>query len=215
MPDVFVNYRTGDEESAATMIARELARRFGGERIFFASNSIEAGRRFPVELIKAVEESERSSSYRRRWAEVRGADGRPALESEQDWTRREIQIALDRGILVIPVLVERLRASTAPASRTICWSWRTTSTGDSTTETPSRTWRRSAIPSPACCPSWAQRTTTPARRRSGRKRSPAKKRPMPGTPGCGRATSNSACVAASETSTETCPAPSSTSRRGR
>lgn len=106
MPDVFVNYRTGDEESAATMIARELTRRFGGERIFFASNSIEPGRRFPVELIKAVEESEALLAViGPRWAEVRGADGRPALESEQDWTRREIQIALDRGILVIPVLV--------------------------------------------------------------------------------------------------------------
>ena len=58
MPDVFVNYRTGDEESAATMIARELARRFGDERIFFASNSIEPGRRFPVELVTAVEECE-------------------------------------------------------------------------------------------------------------------------------------------------------------
>lgn len=106
MPDVFVNYRTGDEESAATMIARELARRFGGERIFFASNSIEPGRRFPVELIKAVEESEALLAViGPRWAEVRGADGRPALESEEDWTRREIRTALDRGILVIPVLV--------------------------------------------------------------------------------------------------------------
>jgi TIR domain len=106
MPDVFVNYRTGDEESAATMIARELARRFGSERIFFASNSIEAGRRFPVELIKAVEGCEAFLAViGPRWAEVGGADGRPALEAEQDWTRREIQIALDRGILVIPVLV--------------------------------------------------------------------------------------------------------------
>ncbi|NBE52141.1 toll/interleukin-1 receptor domain-containing protein [Streptomyces boluensis] len=106
MPNVFVNYRTGDEESAATMIARELARRFGGERIFFASNSIEAGHRFPVELIRAVEGCEALLAViGPRWAEVRGADGRPALEAEQDWTRREIQIALERGILVIPVLV--------------------------------------------------------------------------------------------------------------
>ncbi|WP_329175137.1 toll/interleukin-1 receptor domain-containing protein [Streptomyces sp. NBC_01477] len=106
MPDVFVNYRTGDEESAATMIARELARRFGAERIFFASNSIEAGRRYPVELVKAVEECEALLAViGPRWAEVLGADGRPALEAEQDWTRREIRTALDRGILVIPVLV--------------------------------------------------------------------------------------------------------------
>ncbi|MGW4721766.1 toll/interleukin-1 receptor domain-containing protein [Streptomyces sp. NPDC004291] len=106
MPDVFVNYRTGDEESAATMIARELARRFGDERIFFASNSIDPGRRFPAELVRAVEECEALLAViGPRWAEVRGADGRPALEAEQDWTRREIQTALDRGILVIPVLV--------------------------------------------------------------------------------------------------------------
>ncbi|WP_030744241.1 toll/interleukin-1 receptor domain-containing protein [Streptomyces sp. NRRL S-31] len=106
MPEVFVNYRTGDEESAATMIARELSRRFGSERIFFASDSIEAGRRFPVELVRAVEGCEALLAViGPRWAEVRGADGRPALETEQDWTRREIQTALDRGILVIPVLV--------------------------------------------------------------------------------------------------------------
>ncbi|MEV4615721.1 toll/interleukin-1 receptor domain-containing protein [Kitasatospora sp. NPDC049258] len=106
MPDVFVNYRTGDEESAATMIARELARRFGGERIFFASSSIELGHRFPAELVKAVEECEALLAViGPHWAEVRGPSGRPVLESEQDWTRREIQTALDRGILVIPVLV--------------------------------------------------------------------------------------------------------------
>ncbi|OWA08846.1 TIR domain-containing protein [Streptomyces sp. CS113] len=106
MPDVFVNYRTGDEESAATMIARELARRFGRERIFFASDSIEPGRRFPAELIRAVEEcSALLAVIGPRWAEVRGADGRPAIEAEQDWTRREIRTALDRGILVFPVLV--------------------------------------------------------------------------------------------------------------
>jgi hypothetical protein len=106
MPDVFVNYRTGDEESAATMIARELIQRFGDKRIFFASNSIELGHRFPMELVRAVEECEALLAViGPRWAQVQGADGRPALEAEQDWTRREIQTALDRGILVIPVLV--------------------------------------------------------------------------------------------------------------
>ncbi|MGW2178825.1 TIR domain-containing protein [Streptomyces sp. NPDC001732] len=106
MSDVFVNYRTGDEESAATMIARELTRRFGRERIFFASDSIEPGHRFPAELIRAAAECEALLAViGPRWAEVLGADGRPALEAEQDWTRREIRTALDRGTLVIPVLV--------------------------------------------------------------------------------------------------------------
>lgn len=108
MSDVFVNYRTGDEESVATMIARELVRRFGEERIFFASSSIEPGHRFPTALLTAVEECQALLAViGPRWAEVPGADGRPALEAEQDWTRREIQTALDRGVLVIPVLVGR------------------------------------------------------------------------------------------------------------
>ncbi|MFD8523135.1 toll/interleukin-1 receptor domain-containing protein [Streptomyces capillispiralis] len=106
MPDVFVNYRTGDEESAATMIARELSRRFGSERIFFASNSIEPGHRFPAELNRAVEECQALLAViGPRWAEVRGPDGHPALEAEHDWTRREIRTALDLGTLVIPVLI--------------------------------------------------------------------------------------------------------------
>jgi hypothetical protein len=107
MPDdVFVNYRTGDEESAATMIARELAGRFGAGRIFFASKSIEPGRRFPAELARAAEECQvMLAVIGPRWAQVPGPDGRPALEAEQDWTRREIRTALERGILVVPVLV--------------------------------------------------------------------------------------------------------------
>ncbi|MEU4177761.1 toll/interleukin-1 receptor domain-containing protein [Streptomyces sp. NPDC026589] len=106
MPEIFVNYRTGDEESSAAMIARELIRRFGKDRIFLDSNSIKLGHRFPAELVRAVEECEALLAViGPRWTEVRGADGRPAIESEQDWTRREIETALDRGILVIPVLV--------------------------------------------------------------------------------------------------------------
>ncbi|MFD5933291.1 MULTISPECIES: toll/interleukin-1 receptor domain-containing protein [unclassified Streptomyces] len=106
MSDVFINYRTGDEESAATLIARELVRRFGREHIFFASKSIELGHRFPAELDGAAEKCDALIAViGPRWTAVLGPDGRPALEAEQDWTRREIRTALDRGILVIPVLV--------------------------------------------------------------------------------------------------------------
>lgn len=174
MPDVFVNYRTGDEESAATMIARELARRFGDERIFFASNSIEPGRRFPAELVRAVEECEALLAViGPRWAEVRGADGRPALEAEQDWTRREIQTALDRGVLVIPVLVgkaTRIDRSVLPDDLLELADCQYRRFDHRNAESD---WRRSATPSPGSCPSWVRWTATPVRRGSGRRRSPA------------------------------------------
>ncbi|CAL9529930.1 hypothetical protein SUDANB120_04020 [Streptomyces sp. enrichment culture] len=106
MHDVFVNYRTGDEESAASWIAGELTRRFGADRIFFASTSIQAGHRYPQKLIKAAEGCQALLAVMGpRWAEARRADGRRALDAEQDWTRSEIRTALERGSLVIPVLV--------------------------------------------------------------------------------------------------------------
>ncbi|MFG2228088.1 toll/interleukin-1 receptor domain-containing protein [Streptomyces sp. NPDC048644] len=108
MPDVFVNYRTGDEEGTATLIERELSQRFGSERVFRASKSIGPGRSFPQELITAVRRSSvLLAVIGPRWTEVRSADGRRALDNPADWTRREIKEALECGIVVIPVLVNK------------------------------------------------------------------------------------------------------------
>ncbi|MFJ2114307.1 toll/interleukin-1 receptor domain-containing protein [Streptomyces sp. NPDC087850] len=108
MPDIFVNYRTGDEEGAATLVERELSRRFGNERVFRASKSIDPGHRFPQELITAVRRSSvLLAVIGPRWAEARSADGRRALDDPADWTRREILEAMESGALVIPVLVNK------------------------------------------------------------------------------------------------------------
>lgn len=118
MPDIFVNYRTGDEESTATMIARELSRRFGEERVFIASNSIPPGHKYPQELVAAASESSALLAViGERWADARTAEGHRALDLAEDWTRREILTALEHGSLVIPVLVgraTRLDRSTLP-----------------------------------------------------------------------------------------------------
>ncbi|MFK0295952.1 toll/interleukin-1 receptor domain-containing protein [Streptomyces sp. NPDC090442] len=108
MPDVFVNYRTGDEEATATLIERELSRRFGSERIFRASKSISGGQAFPRELITAVRRSSvLLAVIGPRWLEARTSDGRPALADPKDWIRREILEAFGSGAQVIPVLVGR------------------------------------------------------------------------------------------------------------
>ncbi len=217
MHEIFVNYRTGDEESAAAMIAYELTRRFGPDSIFFASTSIPAGRRFPAELVKAAEECEALLAViGPRWAEVRGADGRPALEAEQDWTRHEIRTALDRGVLVIPVLVgkaTRIDRAVLPEDLLELADCQY-----------KRFDHRNAQPDlKALGDTLARllpdlgRADRDARCGTSRRRPvTAKSRPEgPATPGCRRATSNSVSAAVSGTSTETCPAPSSTSRRGR
>ena len=108
MPDIFVNYRTNDEDTTATLIERELSRRFGSDRVFRASKSIKIGQAFPQELLTAVRRSSvLLAVIGRRWTDARTADGRRALDDPADWTRREIIEAFESGALVVPVLVGR------------------------------------------------------------------------------------------------------------
>ncbi|MGW5353548.1 TIR domain-containing protein [Streptomyces sp. NPDC004031] len=113
MPDVFINYRTGDGEKSAAVIERELSHRFGSERIFRASKSIRVGSRYPQELLGNL----------RRSGVVLAVIGESWSTSEKlhdasDWVRREILEALACGIPVVPVLdgrgTERLRAADLP-----------------------------------------------------------------------------------------------------
>ncbi|WP_316529426.1 toll/interleukin-1 receptor domain-containing protein [Kitasatospora brasiliensis] len=108
MPDIFVNYRTNDEDATATLIERELSQRFGTDRVFRASKSIRIGRAFPQELVTAVRRSSvLLAVIGQRWASARTTDGRRALDDPEDWTRREIVEAFESGALVVPVLVGR------------------------------------------------------------------------------------------------------------
>ncbi|MFI2612616.1 toll/interleukin-1 receptor domain-containing protein [Kitasatospora sp. NPDC018619] len=108
MPEIFVNYRTSDEDTAATVIEQALSRRFGTEQVFRASKSIKIGQPFPQELLTAVRRSSvLIAVIGPRWAEARTADGRRALDDPEDWTRREIVEAFETGARVVPVLVGR------------------------------------------------------------------------------------------------------------
>lgn len=106
MPDVFINFRTGDEESAAALIETELSRMFGTERIFRDSKSIRAGTDFAHEIVRAVRKSTvLLAVIGDRWLLARGKDGRNALDDENDWIRRELVEANDHGVRVVPVLI--------------------------------------------------------------------------------------------------------------
>ncbi|MBV2153000.1 toll/interleukin-1 receptor domain-containing protein [Kitasatospora sp. SUK 42] len=108
MPEIFVNYRTKDEDSTATLIERELSQRFGTEQVFRASKSIGIGGRYPQDLLTAVRRcSVLIAVIGEDWADARTADGLRALDDPEDWTRREIAEAFRAGALVVPVLVGR------------------------------------------------------------------------------------------------------------
>ncbi|QOV39634.1 toll/interleukin-1 receptor domain-containing protein [Streptomyces ferrugineus] len=102
MPDVFINYRTGDGEQAAATIEEALSARFGKDRIYFASKSIPPGTPFDGHLIHGVRRSGVLLALI-----GPGWTGHAALRSDGDWVRREIQEAFLCDIRVIPVLVGR------------------------------------------------------------------------------------------------------------
>jgi TIR domain len=114
MHKVFINYRTGDGEEAATLLADDLSRRFGSDEIFRATKSIEPGTAFPETLVTAV----RGSAV---LLAVMGPDWarHPGLSDEADWVRREILLAREYAVRVIPVLkgrrTERLNPRDLPS----------------------------------------------------------------------------------------------------
>ncbi|TDC73124.1 toll/interleukin-1 receptor domain-containing protein [Streptomyces hainanensis] len=110
MPEVFINYRTGDGKDAAYAIYDELARRFGESNVFLAARSIEPGENYINALDKGVRRSNvLLALIGERWLDTpdRRQPGARALDDENDWVRREIEEAFDHGVAVAPILLGR------------------------------------------------------------------------------------------------------------
>jgi hypothetical protein len=117
---IFVNYRTGDEETCAVLVERELSNIFGGSNVFLASKSIPPGARFEERLLRGVWRSDALVAViGKRWLDAPNIRGELALDSAEDWTRREIVEAFSHDVVVIPLLVGgvgRLRREDLPAA---------------------------------------------------------------------------------------------------
>jgi hypothetical protein len=102
MPEIFINYRTGDGEQAAATLDNALRSRFGDNRVYRASRSIAPGDLFDNHLITNV----RNSSVLLALIGDHWLD-RPTLGTEEDWVTKEILEAFHHDIRVIPVLIGR------------------------------------------------------------------------------------------------------------
>jgi hypothetical protein len=119
VPEIFVNYRTVDEASGASIIQRELSARFGAARVFMDHRSIAPGQEFAAELINGV----RRSTVLLAVIGVHWLDehGRTELAEESDWIRRELLLARDSDVLVVPVLLGRPRLSRTELPADLAW----------------------------------------------------------------------------------------------
>jgi len=103
--DVFVSYRTVDAGYGAAGCYEFFAARFGPDRVFRDCTSVLPGEVYPEAIEKALEETRALVALIGPDWLAAGAEGRRLIDLPGDWVRHEIGRALERGILVVPVLL--------------------------------------------------------------------------------------------------------------
>jgi WD40 repeat protein/Ni2+-binding GTPase involved in maturation of urease and hydrogenase len=104
---VFINYRTGDGEFAATLITRVLMARFGAEHVFLASRSIRPGEDFAQKILERLRQCDvLLAVIGSRWQSITDRQRRREAGSTDDWVHREIAEAFRHGLRVIPVFLD-------------------------------------------------------------------------------------------------------------
>lgn len=105
MTKIFINYRSYDDGAAAALLDNILSDRFGPDRVFRDSRTIPLGTDYRPDLWGNLA---RSSAVLvvigPRWLSVENGRGRK-IDDPDDFVRREIALALQIGINVIPILV--------------------------------------------------------------------------------------------------------------
>jgi TIR domain len=110
---VFISYRRDDAAGYARAIADGLSRRLGAERVFIDVDDIGAGQGFAGVIERAVADSGiLLVLIGRRWPGAR--DGAPPrLHDADDFVRLEVAAGLQRGVRLIPLLLD---GATMPAA---------------------------------------------------------------------------------------------------
>lgn len=107
MPRVFISYRRQDSPSATGRLADNLKDHFGSAQIFRDIEAIEPGADFTESLNAALNScAVLIAIIGPHWLSATDKKGQRRLDDPNDWTRKEIEIALSRNIRVIPVLVD-------------------------------------------------------------------------------------------------------------
>jgi TIR domain len=104
---IFISYRHADSVPHARLLQLNLRERFPEVPVFMDVDSIEAGLDFAKVISDAINSSEvMVVLIGPQWATLSDDEGQRRLDDPDDYVRFEIRTALNRGIRVIPVLVE-------------------------------------------------------------------------------------------------------------
>jgi hypothetical protein len=107
---IFISYRREDTAYAAGWLYDRLADRYGAGQVFKDVDSIELGDNFVEVITSAVSSCDvLLALIGPQWLTIPDEHGRRRLDSSDDFVRLEIQAALTRKVLVIPILVDGAR----------------------------------------------------------------------------------------------------------
>ena len=112
---VFISYRREDSAGFAGRIYDRLTRRLDPKSVFLDVDNIQPG----LDFFEVLSEKLRLCNVLiavigRNWNSIADRDNRRRLDDPDDFVRIEIEAALERGIRVIPVLVD---GATMPKAR--------------------------------------------------------------------------------------------------
>ena len=104
---IVISYRRVDTGGDARSLAEALERRFGNENVFLDIETIGPGEPFDRAIDRAVDSSDvLLALIGQHWLAVTDDEGRRRIDDPKDVVRVEILSALQRQLLVIPVLLE-------------------------------------------------------------------------------------------------------------
>ncbi len=107
MPRIFISYRRDDSASQAGRLYDRLEGHFGQGQVFMDVDAIKPGLNFVEVVQQAVSVCDGLVAViGREWLETSNRAGDRRLDDAEDLVRVEIATALERGIPVIPVLVQ-------------------------------------------------------------------------------------------------------------
>ena len=110
MAGIFITYRRKESRPHARLIFQDLRKRYRRGRVFMDVDGLKPGENFRDKIGRQLEGcTVLLALIGPQWAQVRDEQGALRLHDERDFVRMEIATALQRGITVIPVLIEGAR----------------------------------------------------------------------------------------------------------
>ncbi len=106
MSGIFINYRREDSAPYAGRLYDRLSSRFGADQIFMDVDDIPPGADFAAHIGAKVASCDALLAViGKNWLTARAANGQLRLSDPNDFVGMEVALALQRSVLVIPVLV--------------------------------------------------------------------------------------------------------------